>query len=95
MLAAYEDKTAFAVCTFAYCAGPDQEPILFQGRCVGNIVPARGPPVFGWDAVFEFENGVTYAEMENEKKVCVLVAVSFEIVLADPSHLVEPDLPPW
>lgn len=47
MLAAYEDKTAFAVCTFAYCAGPGHEPILFQGRCQGKIVPARGPPVFG------------------------------------------------
>ncbi|KIW71545.1 RdgB/HAM1 family non-canonical purine NTP pyrophosphatase [Phialophora macrospora] len=68
MLAAYEDKTAFAVCTFAYCAGPDHEPILFQGRCQGKIVPARGPPVFGWDAVFEFEDGQTYAEMEKEKK---------------------------
>ncbi|KAJ9603243.1 nucleoside triphosphate pyrophosphohydrolase ham1 [Cladophialophora chaetospira] len=68
MLAAYEDKTATAVCTFAYCAGPDQEPILFQGRCQGKIVPARGPPVFGWDAVFEFEEGKTYAEMETNKK---------------------------
>ncbi|KAH0846932.1 Inosine triphosphate pyrophosphatase [Fonsecaea pedrosoi] len=68
MLAAYEDKTAFAVCTFAYCAGPGYEPILFQGRCQGKIVPARGPPIFGWDAVFEFEDGQTYAEMEKEKK---------------------------
>ena len=32
MLAAYEDKTAQAVCTFAYCHGPGKEPILFQGR---------------------------------------------------------------
>ncbi|KIX94213.1 uncharacterized protein Z520_09923 [Fonsecaea multimorphosa CBS 102226] len=69
MLAAYEDKTAFAVCTFAYCAGPGSDPILFQGRCQGKIVPPRGPPVFaGWDAVFEFEDGQTYAEMEKEKK---------------------------
>lgn len=47
MLAAYEDKTAFAVCTFGYCAGPGQEPILFQGRTKGKVVPARGPPNFG------------------------------------------------
>ena len=47
MLAAYQDKTAFAVCTFAYCAGPGHEPILFQGRTRGKIVPARGPPNFG------------------------------------------------
>ncbi|KIW16913.1 inosine triphosphate pyrophosphatase [Exophiala spinifera] len=67
MLAAYEDKTAFAVCTFAYCAGPGQEPILFQGRTKGKVVPARGPPVFGWDAVFEYE-GKTYAEMDKAEK---------------------------
>jgi hypothetical protein len=33
LLAAYEDKSAEAVCTFGYCEGPGQEPILFQGRC--------------------------------------------------------------
>ncbi|KAK5061465.1 hypothetical protein LTR84_008008 [Exophiala bonariae] len=67
MLAAYEDKTAFAVCTFAYCAGPEHEPILFQGRTQGKIVPARGPGIFGWDAVFEYE-GETYAEMDKTAK---------------------------
>ncbi|KAJ4516607.1 nucleoside triphosphate pyrophosphohydrolase ham1 [Exophiala dermatitidis] len=67
MLAAYEDKTAFAVCTFAYCAGPGHEPILFQGRTQGKIVPARGPGLFGWDAVFEYE-GTTYAEMDKAEK---------------------------
>ena len=29
------------------------EPILFEGKTEGTIVPARGPKVFGWDAVFE------------------------------------------
>ncbi|KAK6379858.1 nucleoside triphosphate pyrophosphohydrolase ham1 [Exophiala oligosperma] len=67
MLAAYEDKTAFAVCTFGYCAGPGQEPILFQGRTKGKVVPARGPPNFGWDPVFEYE-GKTYAEMDKAEK---------------------------
>lgn len=33
ILAAYEDKSADAVCTFGYSAGPGHEPILFQGRC--------------------------------------------------------------
>lgn len=32
MLDAFEDKTAYAVATFAYSAGPGQEPILFQGK---------------------------------------------------------------
>ena len=47
LLAAYEDKSAKAVCTFAYSAGPGHEPILFQGITDGKIVPARGPPDFG------------------------------------------------
>ena len=34
-----------------YFAGT--EPILFEGHTEGTIVPARGPKVFGWDAVFE------------------------------------------
>ncbi|KAL6242854.1 nucleoside triphosphate pyrophosphohydrolase ham1 [Rhinocladiella similis] len=67
LLAAYEDKTAFAVCTFAYCAGPGEEPILFQGRTKGKVVPARGPQKFGWDPVFEYE-GKTYAEMDKDEK---------------------------
>lgn len=32
LLAAHIDKSAQAVCTFAYSEGPDQEPIIFQGR---------------------------------------------------------------
>lgn len=68
MLAAYPDKTAYAVCTFGYCGGPGQEPLLFQGRTEGKIVDSRGPPTFGWDAVFEYE-GETYAEMDKARKV--------------------------
>lgn len=29
------------------------DPVIFEGRTEGTIVPARGPKVFGWDAVFE------------------------------------------
>jgi len=47
LIAAYEDKTITSVCTFAYCAGPGQQPILFQGRTDGKLVPARGPSNFG------------------------------------------------
>lgn len=32
LLAGYEDKSAQAVCTFAFSSGPGAEPILFQGR---------------------------------------------------------------
>jgi inosine/xanthosine triphosphate pyrophosphatase family protein len=47
LLAAYQDKSAKAVCTFAYSPGPGHEPILFQGITEGKIVSPRGPPVFG------------------------------------------------
>lgn len=32
MLDGFEDRTAEAVCTFAFCRAPGAEPILFQGR---------------------------------------------------------------
>lgn len=62
LLAAYEDKSAKAVCTFAYSAGPGHEPLLFQGVTDGKIVPPRGPAVFGWDSVFEYQ-GQTYVSL--------------------------------
>ncbi|KAK2628592.1 hypothetical protein QTJ16_001695 [Diplocarpon rosae] len=67
LLAAFPDKSAQAVCTFAYCEGKGHEPIIFQGRTDGKIVPARGPTSFGWDPIFEYE-GQTYAEMEKVQK---------------------------
>ncbi|KAH7189187.1 inosine triphosphate pyrophosphatase-like protein [Fusarium flagelliforme] len=67
LLAAYPDKSAEAVCTFGYCAGPGEEVIIFQGRCPGKIVLPRGPPAFGWDAIFEYE-GQTFAEMDKAEK---------------------------
>lgn len=32
LLAGFEDKSAQAVCTFAYSRGSEDEPVLFQGR---------------------------------------------------------------
>ena len=32
LLCAYEDKSAQAVCTFAFCKGPGEEVLLFEGR---------------------------------------------------------------
>ena len=42
MLAGFEDKSAQAVCTFAYSEGPGHEPIIFQGR---TDVSPLFPPV--------------------------------------------------
>ncbi|OAA64622.1 non-canonical purine NTP pyrophosphatase [Niveomyces insectorum RCEF 264] len=67
LLAGHADKSAQAVCTFALCKGPGQEPLLFQGVTEGKIVPARGPANFGWDPIFEYD-GKTYAEMDKAEK---------------------------
>ncbi|KAH8725209.1 inosine triphosphate pyrophosphatase-like protein [Phaeosphaeriaceae sp. PMI808] len=73
LLEGFDNKSAQAVCTFAYCEGPGHEPVLFQGRTDGKLVPSRGPTVFGtngetgWDSCFEYE-GQTYAEMDKSEK---------------------------
>ncbi|PCG88906.1 Ham1-like protein [Penicillium occitanis (nom. inval.)] len=67
MLDSFDDRSAEAVCTFAFSNGPGEEPLIFQGRTLGKIVSARGPPNFGWDPIFEYE-GKTYAEMDKEEK---------------------------
>ncbi|RAQ45541.1 non-canonical purine NTP pyrophosphatase [Aspergillus flavus] len=69
ILSAFDDKSAEAVCTFGYSQGPGHEPLQFQGRLQGRIVPARGVSSFGWEPIFEVEGeGVTLAEMEVGKK---------------------------
>jgi inosine triphosphate pyrophosphatase len=76
MLCAYEDKTAYAQCIFAYCDGAEsaEDVEVFVGRTNGRIVKARGKTEFGWDAVFEPDeqrdanNKKTYGEMEKEEK---------------------------
>lgn len=70
MLNGFEDKSAFALCTFAYSSGiPGEKVKLFHGRTEGTIVSPRGPPDFGWDPCFQ-PNGFdrTYAEMSKEEK---------------------------
>ncbi|OLL22913.1 Inosine triphosphate pyrophosphatase [Neolecta irregularis DAH-3] len=69
LLANYDDKGAKAICTFAYCKGPGEEVVLFEGLTEGFIVPARGSGKFGWDAVFQPRNfDETYAEMDKSTK---------------------------
>ena len=64
-LAAYDDKSAEALCVLAYATGPtDEAPRTFVGRTRGRIVRPRGSRDFGWDCVFEPEGRAeTYAEM--------------------------------
>ncbi|XP_023809785.1 inosine triphosphate pyrophosphatase [Oryzias latipes] len=69
LLAGFEDKSAWALCTFAFCAGKDQPVHLFRGRTEGKIVAPRGPPDFGWDPCFQPDGyDQTYAEMPKAVK---------------------------
>lgn len=70
LLAAYEDKSAYALCTIAYHSGEDNsDVILFEGKTMGKIVPARGPNYFGWDPIFQPDGyEQTYAEMDKTVK---------------------------
>ncbi|XP_031569714.1 inosine triphosphate pyrophosphatase-like [Actinia tenebrosa] len=70
MLTDWEDKSAFALCTFAFSSGIKDEPILlFRGKTPGKIVEPRGPRNFGWDPCFQPDGfDQTYAEMAAEVK---------------------------
>lgn len=71
MLAAYEDKSAYAQCIFAVTAGPGFPVHCFVGQTEGKIVDPRGPEnSFGWDPVFQPDEGggKTFAEMTKDEK---------------------------
>merc|ERR1712006_63388 len=69
MLDGFEDRSAYALCTFAFTWGSNETPMVFSGRTEGQIVTARGPTDFGWDPVF-LPDGFdqTYAEMDKSVK---------------------------
>ncbi|XP_022218995.2 inosine triphosphate pyrophosphatase [Drosophila obscura] len=69
LLAGWEDKSAEAVCTFAYCECADAEPKLFKGVTEGVIVQPCGPRDFGWDPVFQPKGyQKTFAELPKSEK---------------------------
>lgn len=68
MIQNFNDHSAYAMCTFAYCK-VGQEPILFKGITTGTIVEPRGDNQFGWDPIFKPDGyDETYAEMEKSLK---------------------------
>ena len=70
LLAGFDDKSAVALCTFAYTpGGPGDKVHLFRGKTLGQIVDARGPRNFGWDPCFQPDGfDLTYAEMDKSVK---------------------------
>jgi inosine triphosphate pyrophosphatase len=70
MLHGFETKAGYAQTVVALCMGPDKEPVVFDGQTRGVIVPPRGSLDFGWDPIFEPDEGggKTYAEMRKEEK---------------------------
>jgi len=73
LIEAYDDKTAYAQTVVAFCPGPGQDPVVFDGRTTGKIVSPRGKKNFGWDPIFEpdqqpSDEKRTYAEMSSEEK---------------------------
>eukprot|EP00980_Cylindrotheca_fusiformis_P021358 scaffold8240_cov133-Cylindrotheca_fusiformis.AAC.3 len=70
MLDGFDDRSGYAQTIVAYSPGPDGEVEVFEGRTDGKIVQPRGPLDFGWDPIFEPDEGEgkTYAEMSKEAK---------------------------
>ncbi|KYO39803.1 inosine triphosphate pyrophosphatase isoform X1 [Alligator mississippiensis] len=70
LLAGFEDKSAYAVCTFAFSSGNLEDPVkLFKGKTCGHIVEPRGPRDFGWDPCFQPDGyEKTYAELPKAVK---------------------------
>lgn len=69
LLAGFEDKTAYALCIFAYRESLEKKVQLFHGRTDGIIVSPRGTQNFGWDSCFQpVGYDKTYAEMNPEQK---------------------------
>ncbi|TIB01807.1 hypothetical protein E3P89_00775 [Wallemia ichthyophaga] len=70
LLHGFNNNKAHAVCTFAYSPDSNTDPVIFQGKTYGNIVQPRGDTAFGWDPIFQPDEGggKTYAEMTKEDK---------------------------
>lgn len=68
MVESFEDRSAYAMCIFAY-QEPGQDVVLLIGKCQGAIVAPRGSTNFGWDPVFQPDGyNQTFAEMNSDEK---------------------------
>lgn len=63
-----EKRNAKFVCSIC-CIFPDGKFIRVEEECHGKIAhEARGADGFGYDPVFEYKNGLTFAQMTDQKK---------------------------
>ena len=69
----YDDKSAEAVCTLAFCPAPHADPVIFTGRTKGTIIAPVEGRGFGWDSIFvpDEGNGEPFSCMTTEEK-CAL-----------------------
>jgi inosine triphosphate pyrophosphatase len=74
ILQAYDDKSAVACCTLAFCPAPHADPVLFTGECHGTIVAPVEGRGFGWDSIFvpnASTDGRPFSQMSvKEKNAC-------------------------
>jgi len=69
ILTAYDDKSAQAVCTLAFCPAPHADPVLFTGVTHGKIVKPVEGAGFGWDSIFVADNNTKpFSLMTTEEK---------------------------
>lgn len=65
MLDGFDDKKATALSCVAFAVGPETVPLVFTGRCSGEIVEPVGSEGFGWDRSFRpGGSSLTFAQMD-------------------------------
>eukprot|EP00096_Caligus_rogercresseyi_P010642 TRINITY_DN3962_c0_g4_i1.p1 TRINITY_DN3962_c0_g4~~TRINITY_DN3962_c0_g4_i1.p1 ORF type:complete len:188 (+),score=69.48 TRINITY_DN3962_c0_g4_i1:44-607(+) len=69
MLQGFEDKSAVAICSFAYSNGPEHPVDVIEGSVQGQIVKPLGASGFGFDPCFLPEGSqLTFGQMEPSEK---------------------------
>jgi len=69
ILNAYDDKSATAVCTLAFCPAPHADPVLFTGKAKGKIIAPDESRGTGWDTIFVPDGeDLPYSELSIERK---------------------------